>query len=339
MNNQQYPLVKHTQFAPIHIIGQARSGTSITVALARKYLGIGIGTESQFIVRYFQKLNKYGDLNKDENLKLLIDDISKERYFKRCKKFNEFVVNPDQIYREVRERNYRGVLDAVFMQLSNHLNMKRWGDKTPEYIVHLPLIKQIFPDAQFIHVVRDGRDVALSTLEQPLMGANNIYMAARDWKESLLTVRKFAMQLKADQFIEIRYEDLLTNPSETLSKLIDFLKIDDSEGRLREFISKNIHHDLKVTNFNKWKSQFSSSQLETYERIASDMLQQHGYETSYKENAEFNIIKKVYWNIEHKCKKWLSPKYWMDNFYKAKLKLRIAVVPVKKVKKRTMPRS
>lgn len=78
--------VKHSRTNPVFVVGNARSGTSIFCKMIRKYLKISFGTESQFIIRYYNTLARYGDLRKDENLLLLIYDISRERCFERWEK-------------------------------------------------------------------------------------------------------------------------------------------------------------------------------------------------------------------------------------------------------------
>ncbi|MDH3718324.1 MAG: sulfotransferase, partial [Planctomycetota bacterium] len=147
--------VVHKSRVPIQVIGYGSSGTSIFCQLLREKLGVGIGTESQFVVRYYHALSEYGDLDDDRNLQRLIADLSRERWFERNEKFG-FSCSEEQIFNDVKQRTYRGVLDAVFSQLANHLNAERWGDKTPDYVHDLPVLWELFPDAKYIHVVRDG---------------------------------------------------------------------------------------------------------------------------------------------------------------------------------------
>jgi hypothetical protein len=314
--------VKHFSLSPVHIIGHGRSGTSILAGLIRKYLGISFGTESQFIIRYYKRLEQYGDLKKDSNLKKLIHDISKERCFYRWRKFDQFKLDSNRFLNDICERSYRGVLDAAFLQLARHSRMERWGDKTPEYVFNLPVLKELFPDALFIHIVRDGRDVALSSYKHGLMGVQNSYMAAKQWRESILKVKEFEKSLSPDQYMEFRYEDFIDNPVEIFSRLIDFLQINDSDGTLFEFISKNIVNDVKPGNYNKWKKDFSYSQRLLYEETAADMLQAYGYETVVKEIRHLSALEKMRWFADNQIRRMAIPKYWRDNIYKLNLRLK-----------------
>ncbi len=314
--------VKHRELLPVHVIGHGRSGTSILCILMRKYFQISFGTESQFIVRYYRQLGKYGDLKKDENLKRLVDNISEERFFRRSQKFNNFKLDPQQFYNDVKERTYRGVLDAAFLQLARHQKMERWGDKTPEYVHNLHVLKELYPDAQYIHIVRDGRDVASSSFKHGLMGVQNMYMAASQWKESVMNVNKFAKDFDSTQFLEFRYEDFLTDPVKIFSDLIRYLRIDDANGELINHISDNIGSDLKSTNFNKWKTQLSKKERLLYENVAADILQGHGYETIVDEPRQFDSMEKMKWYLDNQLRQMMIPKYWGDNFYKLNLRIK-----------------
>nr|WP_321404964.1 sulfotransferase [uncultured Desulfobacter sp.] len=288
----------------------------------RKYLKVCFGTESQFIVRHYKQLQKYGDLKKDENLRRLINNISEERFFKRSQKFNNFKLDPDQFYNDVKDRTFRGVLDAAFLQLAKHLQMDRWGDKTPEYVHNLHVLRKLYPDAQYIHIVRDGRDVASSSFKHGMMGVQNMFMAAMQWKESIENVDNFSKSFDTSQFMEFRYEDFLTDPVKIFSDLIKFLEIDDSDNKLIDYISSNIKSELKTTNFNKWKTQFSKKDRILYESVAADVLKAKGYETIVDRPRQFSSSEKVRWYLDNRLKQMLMRKFWEDNFYKLNLRVK-----------------
>ena len=324
------PPVTHTLSSPFLIIGHGRSGTSIIAALCRIYLGIGIGTESQFFIRYFKKLHRYGDLRRDDNVTMLIADICSERFFQRSHKFAEFKVDQEKAFNELRERTFSGVLDAVFMQLATHLGTTRWGDKSPEYIHDLSILRQLFPNAQFVHMVRDGRDVAMSSIKEPVFSINNIYTAAKEWRKNIQLARDFLEQLPPEQFTEIRYEDLLTNPVETLELLLEFSGIKDSDGAVREHIRTHIHEDIKANNFNKWKTQLSESQIDLYEQVAGDMLRLYNYETKMESMRGITPIKAMMWELHNQFCYVTQPKVWGENFNNARFRIKNFILPWRK---------
>ena len=324
------PPVRHTLSTPFLIIGHGRSGTSIIAALCRIYLGIGIGTESQFFIRYFKKLHRYGDLNHDDNVRMLIADICCERFFDRSHKFAEFKVDQKKAFNNLQDRTFSGVLDAIFTQLATNLGTTRWGDKTPEYIHDLVILKQLFPDAQFVHMVRDGRDVAMSSIKEPVFSVNNIYTAAKEWRKNIYLAREFLEQLPSGQFTEVRYEDLLTNPVKVLESLLEFSGIKDDNGAVKEHIRKHINEDIRTNNFNKWKTQLSESQIDLYEQVAGDMLRFYNYETRTNSTKKINPLKAMMWEFHSQFCYITEPRVWGENFNNAKFRVKNLLLPWRK---------
>lgn len=329
--------VIHSNTRPLHIIGHGRSGTSLMGALCRVYFGIGIGTESQFIIRYFKSLHSYGDLNHDSNIKLLIRNICSERYFTRSHKFAGFQPDPEKIFRQLRERTFSGILNTTFSQLAEHLGMSKWGDKSPEYVHDLPILHKLFPDAQYIHMVRDGRDVAMSSIKEPLLHVNNIYTAAKEWGENLALTQSFLQEIPPERYLEVRYEDLLHNPKTVMLEIMEFLGIKDLEGRVTQSIIDNINKDIAVNNFNKWKTTLTKAQIRLYEQVAGDALTRYGYETQRKKQHPIAPASRIFWWIHNEMNKIGRPKVWAENFYKTKLRLNRTLVPIRLKFKTSIP--
>lgn len=321
--------VNHTRKNPLFVIGNARSGTSILVKLIRKYLKVSFGTESQFIIRYYNNLHRYGDLKDDANLWLLINDISQERCFSRWKNRFGFKLDPKAVFNDIKRRTYDGVLDSFFMQLAKFHAMDRWGDKTPEYLLHLPILNELFPDAQFIHIVRDGRDVALSNFRTHF-GTKNLYLQALNWKSNLTRIENFFASISPSRYTELRYEDLLSNPEEVFSHLIEFLEIKDLDNQLLSFIARHIGNDLKNDNSFKWKKKLTTRQVLIFDKLSTDFLQKYNYEVNTTEAWEPCRIRRFIWYADSKLKTYLHNTYWKDNWYKLKLKIKDLTLPIRK---------
>ncbi len=116
---------------------------------------------------------------------------------------------------------------------------------------NLHQIRQLFPDAQFIHVVRDGRDVSLS-IRNESFGAKNACETADDWNRALESIQAFSRDLPRDQYFEVRYEDLTAQTLDALGALGDFLGIDDHAGTLRDYVTSHVGEDIKCGNSGKW---------------------------------------------------------------------------------------
>lgn len=308
------------QRAPVFVIGSARSGTSILSRLIRDYLRISFGTESQFIIRFHKRLHHYGDLHRTQNLKKLLSDIGQERCFKRWKKFG-YRFDFDRIFARIEDSSYAGLLDAIFRDLAVHNGMERWGDKTPEYIYDLDTLYRLFPRGKFVHIVRDGRDVALSTFKIHF-GAKNIGMAALEWQKQMESVFRFKEQVAPEQFLEIRYEDFLEAPVETFAKLMQYLEIKDPEGSLRTRIEKELPGELMRGNYFKWKAELSKRDQLIFEKVNFRYLQHYRYPTTIAGGSEIRMGEKLFWIIDHRIKQMARLDTWMDNLYKLNMRVR-----------------
>lgn len=321
MSNTEVVKVRHRSLAPVMVIGHERSGTSLLIRLLRQYLRIAFGTESQFIIRIKRQLPYYGDLSNKENQKRLIRSICRERWFKRCQGRFGFTTNHQAILDDVTQNTYRGVLDAVFGQLAKHLQMTRWGDKTPEYLHHLKELYELFPDAQYIHIVRDGRDVALSNRERHF-GQGNFVTAALNWKHAIIKVEEFKSYVKPEQFLEIRYEDLLSFPEETFLRLIDFLHIEDPDGRLLEHIAQHAPQEIRQSNHGKWRRLMSPAAIRQFDEICCRELLEYGYTASTTHPVIPSSLMISLWNVHHYLSKLTCYGWWLDNLYKLGLRTR-----------------
>jgi len=310
--------VRHTRFAPVMLIGQHRSGTTILGTLLRKYLKVNFGPESQFFFRKLRELPRYGDLDDDRNLRALIADIARER----CFELNQFgfSVDVDGTMSRLRERTYPGIIDTIFSDFAHHNGMERWGDKTPEYVLHLPELNRMFPDAQYIHIVRDGRDVALSNFDV-FFGAKNTATAAAEWKRYIEATREFATSVPQCRFLEIRYEDVMTAPADVFMQMARFMGIVDESGSLEAYVADHLPQDLKAGNFDKWKARMSVPQQRLYERVAGPWLAEYRYERRFDDAPPLGRASMLLYRLDHYLRKYLRIGAWRDNLYKLRLRL------------------
>jgi hypothetical protein len=314
----------------VFVLGHSRSGTSLVCRLLLDHLGVNFGTESQFIVRYHRKLTQYGDLRDDRRLRWLLHDLSHERFFARTRQNFGFVFDPERAARSVHDRTYSGVLRTIFEQFAASQGHVRWGDKTPEYCRHLPMIRELFPDAQFLHVVRDGRDVAQSIF-QTGFGSKTAYEAALDWKRTVGDIRAFGTQVARGSFLEIRYEDLLSDPVGTMDRVADGLGIENREDVMAD-VAPRLRAYVRADNTRKWKQQLTGREIECFEAFAGDELQTSGYRLEFRPRmAGRNAVESWYWQAQGIWRRVANPRYWADNLYKVRLRVQDALLPVRGV--------
>jgi hypothetical protein len=169
-------------------------------------------------------------------------------------------------------------------------NVERWADCTPDHLLYLDQIKRTIPEALVIHIVRDGRDVALSLEKQgwirpfPWDKNNSVLVAGLYWEWIVNHGRENGRAWGAD-YTEVHFEDLITNPRPTLAKLGEFIQHDLDYDRIQSVgvgsVSDPNTSFKSGAGFNpvgRWRSQFSPEALAQFESLMGSTLQGLGYD-------------------------------------------------------------
>jgi hypothetical protein len=205
-----------------------------------------------------------------------------------------------------------GATDAIraFYDLYAQTQGKpRWGDKTPEYALLMTQISDLLPEARFIHVIRDGRDVTLSTNKRITERGHRDPMpavrSAKRWQKKILKARADGPEL--GNYLEVRYEDLVTDTEATLRKVCAFSELEFEPGmlsyhetaalRLSEMAGAMPARDgrperdagerLKAhalatkpptqERIEVWREEMSQEDIAEFESVAGDLLDDLGY--------------------------------------------------------------
>ena len=148
--------------SPVFIIGCPRSGTTLLARFLQP-THYGSPVETHFITKYYEKIPKYGALKKKQNFMLLMKDILSERPIMQWK----LDIDIEEFWAGLKRYDYREIIDRLCMMRFTSKGKTSWGDKTPIYILDLEIIYRLFPDAKYLYIVKDGRDVALSLMQVP----------------------------------------------------------------------------------------------------------------------------------------------------------------------------
>jgi len=171
----------------------------------------------------------------------------------------------------------RSLCDTVFGEFATQ-GETHASERTPWHVYHLPLIAEVYPDARFVHIVRDGRDVARSIVAQP-WGPDNVREAAEEWRSSVEAGRAAAPAL-GDRLVEVHYEDLLADASTEIPRLYAHIGL---EGGIDEALAAagekaNIgRHDKRVGS-GKWREGWSRRELRDFEDVAGELVRELGYD-------------------------------------------------------------
>lgn len=274
--------------APIFIIGSQRSGTSFLYRLIQNYLKIGFGRDNANFVKIQSRIEEFGDLKNEKNLKRLINYIKNIPEFK--KRFRGLEIDVDAFIERLEKRTYDEIVRNFYAEWAFFKQTIRWGGKTPDYAIYAPELFGLFPDAKFVHIIRDGRDVALSLFNLP-WGAQNTVVAAIHWKERVEKARNFGKTLSDKNYLEIRYENLLRDPKKEFERLIYFIEYEGDKAEIIKQFNSEIDNLIMKNNFFKWKKEMSPRQVKNFERYAGNLLKELDYEIKYPDELNKPVSK------------------------------------------------
>ncbi|MEK6271668.1 MAG: sulfotransferase [Actinomycetota bacterium] len=183
----------------------------------------------------------------------------------------------------------------------------RWGDKSPPYTWKSLRIQRALPEAHFIHIIRDGRDVAVS-LSEVSWGPDDVTVAAEKWVSELRRARKRAQGLARGTYMELRYEDLVVDPEPVLRRVASFVDLPWDEAMLDyhhqagKRMSREMARTLKTlgggtitaeqrarqhelvsrppspSRTGRWRTEMSPEDRAAFESVAGRLLKNLGYE-------------------------------------------------------------
>ncbi|PYK49890.1 MAG: hypothetical protein DME20_05645 [Verrucomicrobia bacterium] len=167
----------------------------------------------------------------------------------------------------------RGYVDRLFSIHCARMKKPHWVNKTPGLLTYTDLLAKLYPGSRCIHILRDGRDVAMSNISLG-WGPRTVRAAARRWKSLIQRGRQGARSAQLS-YTELLYEDLVRSPREALKRITRFLTIEDC---LDEILSQ---FKVSKERTEVWRSRFSQAERRVFAQEAGDLLVELGYETDY----------------------------------------------------------
>lgn len=197
---------------PFFVVGAQRSGTTMLRLMLNAHPRIAVPHESGFIPEFHARLRDYGDLSVRDNAARLLDDIARSRHAARGK-----LVFDSEAVLAAPIAGYADLIRSIFCVYAARRGKPRWGDKTPGYGTHLEVLWELFPGCTIVHIVRDGRDVALSN-RGVSWGIRDLTKVARQWRWETVVTRKLGRMLGA-HYLEVRYENLVQHAEAELRRI------------------------------------------------------------------------------------------------------------------------
>lgn len=293
---------------PIFIGGTGRSGTTVLVRLLGLHPEIlAVRWESQFLVaprglvnvaqrgwrrgelsrllgllegRWFRRVMNEGKPNEYEAG--LVADVEPEELaaaldFLRSELAGD---DPEGRWREIVRSFTHRLLDPA----AERAGASRWCEKTPRNILFADRLAEIFPDAQQLHILRDGRDVVSSMVERQFWpiaagsefpelrrfrGEVTVDKAAEYWRTVLELANRITAGLDPERYLELRFEDLIADTAGTVERICGFLGL-PADPRLLDYRLHRPHVD-------RWKDDLSAGEAAAVESICEPMMDAKGY--------------------------------------------------------------
>ncbi|MEW5733796.1 MAG: sulfotransferase [Thermodesulfobacteriota bacterium] len=271
--------------APIFVVGVDRSGTTLLSLMLDAHSRLAIPFESHFFVRFYNGMERFGDLMQEVNRRALVAAILAEPYLQKW----EHRVSPEEVDLD-RCGSLSGAIAEIYTAYARSFGKDVWGDKTPEYISHLWVLNELFPEGRFVHIIRDGRDVASSIVKQ-WWGAKDFASALRYWAQNVALARSMLRMLPHNRYVELRFEDLVADPGAQLARITDLLGLDFEPAMLSAYQEKaaakvgdlasdvhpHLHKSPMLDQALKWQRELSPPDQALAHKIAGPLLAELGY--------------------------------------------------------------
>jgi hypothetical protein len=265
-------------------VGCGRSGTSLLRAIFDSHPDVNVPRDTYFILNLASRRRHY-ERDGGFDVESFLTDLANQYDFRR------WPISFDDIAAYVRAHppaSYPDAIRQIFRLCATHQGKTRYGNKSPVHVRGLPTLAELFPEARFVHIIRDGRDVALSYLDVDF-GPSSVEGGALRWRRHVTSGRKAGRKLGPERYREVRYEAILDEPETTIRDLCSFLDIPFDEKMLRYYERTDDlyrggppkhHRNLAkppTRGMRDWRRQMGPANVATFESIAGGLLEELGY--------------------------------------------------------------
>lgn len=246
---------------PIFVVGCPRSGTTMLSLMIHAHPRMAMPPESRFLLRSWRNRKKFGDLSSPEQRMALA-----KACVRTGSKVRDLGLDPQEVLEAILAAppTYGSAYGTIFKMFADKHGKARWGDKRPAYYQEVDLLLRLFPDAQIVHIVRDGRANVASLKKMPWWPYDSIGSMAA-WSQAEYCSRRNAKRLPADVFHVVRYESLVANPEPVLRDLCRFLEEDFHPSMLEPSEVRDIVPEKKVWHGNL-KQSVNTDRVESWRK-------------------------------------------------------------------------
>lgn len=273
---------------PIFSVSAPRSGSTLFRLILDAHPRLAVPSPCWMYELNYPYLYSYGDLSSKDNFRALAQDVLDNNFVQNL----ELGIDVDGLIDLATEQSFRGIYKGIHIHYANSKGKVRWGEKSPRDCFWIDDIIRDFPDAQIVHLVRDGRDMAIDICQSEEMLPNNLYAGAHIWHEFNSAVLNSAKNLNKDNYYLVRYEDLCADPESTLKKVCDFIGEDYDPAMLAHHTTDSTKHWGSKPNHVKtarpintdycemYKARLPEGDIQNLDAFIGNLLKEFGYPVS-----------------------------------------------------------
>ncbi len=277
------------------VVGVGRSGTTLLRLMLDSHPAMAIPAETHFVPEVLEQERECRGV--DELVNAIVS----------ARTWSDFGLDADRLRDAAGGAEGAADVLRTFYGLCAELEGKpRWGDKTPGYVKRMRTIGAALGEARFIHLIRDGRDVALSRRARGMGTSKTIAEIADLWRRRIENARRQAKRLRG-RYLEIRFEDLVGAPEPELRRICDLIELDfdpamlahherageriaelgdlaaEGERRGREAGERQASHALAArppsgARTEVWRTEMDPAERAEFEGVAGGLLAELGYD-------------------------------------------------------------
>jgi hypothetical protein len=277
---------------PLLIGACPRSGTTLLRSLLNNHPELAVPAETDFVIGAWNHRGRWRDLRRAADRRRLAEWILdtpgrggkriRAGAFSRDEAVERIVAAPPTL---------GSALAALFAMFAEAKGKPRWGDKRPAYAVYLDALFALFPDAQFVNLVRDPRAAAASQMRAPWYDDGRtleLGPAVANWEYAVRRVDAYAERLCPDQLLDVRYEDLVRDPEAALTRICDFAGLPAGPavgrmlarprgGRLTGAWHERVAEPITPASVEAWRERLAPHEVALVEHAAAPYLARFGY--------------------------------------------------------------
>lgn len=272
---------------PVFMFGMERSGTTLLsmMAGAHPQLAVPLATTGMWY-DFYARLHAFGNISDEAGLMALVDAVASHERIRLWRT----PLDIEHIRAAVKPGDFGSVVAAFHGEYARQHGKPRWANMDIGTLDNMHLANRWFPDARFVHIIRDGRDVALSNQTMPY-GPGNIGECADAWVQRINTNLRMGDIIGPDRYLAFRYESLITEPEAMLGRICSFLGLDFSSDMLaygdtvdnrvpeeKQWLWPELKSPPQLSKVDRWKREMSENQRIVFEWRASDLMRELGYE-------------------------------------------------------------